>query len=239
MNKQRLDEIVEHTLYMCNIVQQINEVVKLGNVEVISRSDAIKLINYTAKYRVIFTIEFIKRTDGTKRVMNGMTGVRRYVNGRGMPYNNIAKGLMTVYDLKAPGSGPDKYRQVPVDNITKLYVQKRLFKVVDDAEYNRISKPFATKANKDTNVEPVKGVSGNRGKKSVDQNPSTEPSKEKPKFNTSEPIKGIGYKGKPTSKAKGDSPETTDNTDIINQLRNISGEQDEEDFEDPDERPNR
>lgn len=212
MNIKRLNEIVEHTIYMYDQVQQINEIVKLGNTEIISRSDCMKLINYTAKYRVFFTIEFVKRTNGQRRVMNGLTGVRRYVNGRGLPYDNISKGLFTVYDMKAPGSGKDKYRQVPVDNITKLYIQKRLFKVVDDAEYDRINKPFATKANKDSAEEPTKGVF-DRGKKSTtDKTTSSVTSKEKPKFTTTstDPTKSFGYRGKgATSNNEPDSTGTT------------------------------
>lgn len=158
MNKKLINEIVDYVYNMYTEIQQLHEIVRLGNEEIISRSDAEKLMHFSAKYRQIFTIEFIKRTNGQKRVMNGMTGVRRYVNGRGLPYDNIAKGLFTVYDMKAPGEGAKKYRQVPLDSISRLKIKQRVFKVVDDNQYNNLDRAFKSKADKGTDQFPVKGM---------------------------------------------------------------------------------
>lgn len=174
ISEGQLNEIVEYVYNLYEEIQQLHEIVKLGDQEIISRSDCVKLINWTAKYRQIFTIEFIKRTTGQKRVMNGLTGVRRYVNGVGMPYDNVAAGLMTVYDMKAPGGGAKKYRQVPVDNILRLKIKGRVFKVVDDAQYNNINKPFQSKAPKDTDAEPVKGMDAPSSKSKAGQTATTD-----------------------------------------------------------------
>jgi hypothetical protein len=169
MDKKRLNEIVDYVYNLYEEIQQLHEVVRLGNQEIISRSDAQRLMHFSAKKRYIFTIEFIKRTNGERRVMNGMTGVRQYVNGRGLPYDNIAKGLFTVFDVKAPGSGAKKYRQVPLDSISRLKINQRVYKVVDDNQYNTLSGAFRTKVNKDTDQFPVKGMDSTGAQNKADQ----------------------------------------------------------------------
>ena len=46
-----------------------------------------------------FTVEFIKK-DGSRRVMNCRTGVKKYTNGKGLSFNPIAKSLLPVFDLQ-------------------------------------------------------------------------------------------------------------------------------------------
>ena len=46
-----------------------------------------------------FTVEFIKK-DGTRRVMNCRTGVKKYTTGKGLSFNPIAKSLLPVFDVQ-------------------------------------------------------------------------------------------------------------------------------------------
>ena len=47
----------------------------------------------------IFTVSFIKK-DGSKRVMNAMLGVKKYLKGGELPYDAASKGLLPVYDMQ-------------------------------------------------------------------------------------------------------------------------------------------
>ena len=47
----------------------------------------------------IFTAQFIKK-DGTRRLMNCRTNVKKFTNGKGLSFDPIAKNLLPVYDLK-------------------------------------------------------------------------------------------------------------------------------------------
>lgn len=47
----------------------------------------------------IFTATFIKK-DGSTRVMNCRTNVKKYTNGVGMSYNPFEKGLLPVFDVQ-------------------------------------------------------------------------------------------------------------------------------------------
>ena len=47
----------------------------------------------------IFTAQFIKK-DGSRRLMNCRTNVKKFTNGKGLSFDPIAKNLLPVYDLK-------------------------------------------------------------------------------------------------------------------------------------------
>jgi hypothetical protein len=49
-----------------------------------------------------FTVMFIKK-DGSERVMNAQKGVTKHLVGGDLKYDAKSKGLITVYDPKAPG----------------------------------------------------------------------------------------------------------------------------------------
>jgi hypothetical protein len=66
----------------------------------------------------IFSIEFIKK-DGTVRNMVARLNVKKGVNGNGMAYDPIAKGLLPVWDLKA-----NNFRMINLKTVTKLKVRK-------------------------------------------------------------------------------------------------------------------
>jgi hypothetical protein len=56
-----------------------------------------KLLGATMDGR-IFSAVFTKK-DGTKRTILARRGVKKFVNGIGMRYNPIEKGLLTVFDI--------------------------------------------------------------------------------------------------------------------------------------------
>jgi hypothetical protein len=70
----------------------------------------------------IFHIVFIKRTNGEVRHMNCRLGVSKGVTGKGMAYDPIEKGLLTVYDTDKRG-----YRTVPVDGVVCAKIKKVLY----------------------------------------------------------------------------------------------------------------
>lgn len=70
----------------------------------------------------IFTVEFIKRSDGKVRVLNGRLGVHKGLKGEGQRYDPASRGLVTVYDLKNEG-----YRMIPLESIQKLKANKKLY----------------------------------------------------------------------------------------------------------------
>jgi hypothetical protein len=47
-----------------------------------------------------FTVEFVKRGDGSLRVMNCRRGVKKGVKGVGMAYNPADYALLNVYDMQ-------------------------------------------------------------------------------------------------------------------------------------------
>jgi hypothetical protein len=70
----------------------------------ISRADLIDKIKATDPRNSgrgdFFTVTFVKRTDGTTRVLNGRLGVRRYLKGGDLPYDAAAKELLPVFDAQ-------------------------------------------------------------------------------------------------------------------------------------------
>jgi hypothetical protein len=64
----------------------------------ISKLEAAQKIRDT-KGRV-FTVTFIKRSNGQKRVMNARLGVKAYLRGGVLPYDPNTKGLIPCYDIQ-------------------------------------------------------------------------------------------------------------------------------------------
>jgi len=68
-----------------------------------------------------FTVEFIKK-DGSTRLMNCRTGVKKYLtnNGKTIKFTNpIDNGILRVYDLQTKG-----YRSINIDTIKKINYNK-------------------------------------------------------------------------------------------------------------------
>ena len=88
----------------------------------INRSAAKQLIKDTkGKF---FTVSFIKRTDGTRRVMNARLGVKAFLKGGTLPYDPEAKRLIPVYDVQKRG-----YRMINVDTIYNLKIGRQEYNV--------------------------------------------------------------------------------------------------------------
>jgi len=68
----------------------------------ISRAEAVKMIEELTfgSNGVIFTVEFVKRTNGEYRVMNCRGGVQKGVKGVGLAFDPREKGLFVVYDMQ-------------------------------------------------------------------------------------------------------------------------------------------
>ena len=60
----------------------------------------------------IFRILFVKRTDGEFREMLCRKGVKKYINGDGLKFDPITRGLLSVYDIEEKG-----YRFIPLDAV--------------------------------------------------------------------------------------------------------------------------
>ncbi len=60
----------------------------------------------------IFRVTFVKRSNGEERVMHWRRGVTKHLKGGGAAYDMAAKGLVSVFDLRAKG-----YRSIPLDAI--------------------------------------------------------------------------------------------------------------------------
>ena len=65
----------------------------------------------------IFSIEFIKK-DGTVRNMVARLNVKKGVNGNGMSYDPIAKGLLPVWDMQK-----NAFRMINMKTVTKLQIK--------------------------------------------------------------------------------------------------------------------
>ena len=88
----------------------------------INRSAAKQMIKDTkGKF---FTVSFIKRTDGTRRVMNARLGVKAFLKGGTLPYDPEAKRLIPVYDVQKRG-----YRMINVDTIFNLKIGQQEYNV--------------------------------------------------------------------------------------------------------------
>jgi hypothetical protein len=103
-----------------NLILEVKKLIKEQAIP-ISRVDLIDLIKATDPRNSgkgeFFTVTFVKRTDGTTRVLNGRLGVRRYLKGGDLPYSAAEKELLPVYDTKKAG-----YRMIDLRSIISAKV---------------------------------------------------------------------------------------------------------------------
>ena len=87
---------------------------KIPKTMFITRNEAIIIL---AKYKSgrIFTVTFVKRTNGQTRVMNCRRGVKKGQAGRGLSFSPIKRGLVSVYDMKKAD-----YRFISLEGVTKI-----------------------------------------------------------------------------------------------------------------------
>jgi hypothetical protein len=65
----------------------------------------------------IFSVTFTKK-DGSIRKMVARLNVKKGVNGKGMAYNPIEKGLLPVYDMQKNG-----FRMINLSTVTELKIK--------------------------------------------------------------------------------------------------------------------
>lgn len=93
-----------------------------SNIEYITPMEAIdKIYNSGDK---IFTVTFIKRTDGTRRTMNARRGVTKNRRGGELRYDPAKKGLIAVWDI-AKGD----YRMINANYILSLRIGRKKYVV--------------------------------------------------------------------------------------------------------------
>jgi hypothetical protein len=63
----------------------------------------------------MFTVTFIKKSNGQKRTMNARLGVKAYLRGGVLPYDPNAKGLIPCYDVQTKD-----YRMINIQGIVNL-----------------------------------------------------------------------------------------------------------------------
>lgn len=70
----------------------------------------------------IFSVEFIKRSNGELRKMVCRLGVKKHLRGGDKAYDAKQHNLLTVFDMEKEG-----YRSIPVESIQKLTVNGQAF----------------------------------------------------------------------------------------------------------------
>jgi len=73
----------------------------------------------------IFTVTFVKRTNGELRVMNCRRGVRKGVTGEGLKFDPSKKGLVGVFDMQI-----GQHRFISLDSIKKIKMKGKTYDVV-------------------------------------------------------------------------------------------------------------
>jgi|TARA_R110001583_G_scaffold169174_2_gene322037 hypothetical protein len=65
----------------------------------------------------IFSVTFIKK-DGSERTMVARLHVKKGLNGKGMGYNPVEKGLLPVWDMQKNG-----FRMINLKTVTELKIK--------------------------------------------------------------------------------------------------------------------
>lgn len=106
----------------------------------ITLRNAISLIEGIPNGR-IFTVEFVKRGDGSLRKMNCRKGVRKGINGKGRNFDPASKGLIGVFDMKIAQRvvglrnkgvpvADDGHRMISMEGIRTLVANGERYEVV-------------------------------------------------------------------------------------------------------------
>ena len=87
----------------------------------ISRTQAQEIIKEISN-GLIFTVTFLKRTNGEIRQLNCRKGVKKNLTGQGLAFNPAHKGLVGVFDMQK-----QDYRFISLESILSLSVQGQRF----------------------------------------------------------------------------------------------------------------
>lgn len=109
------------------------------------------MLTYRKVSRIVgsrfFRVEFVKRTDGSIRVMNAKLGVKKHLSGEGAKYSFEEKGLLSVWDAVARS-----YRCVPLDGIIELRCGKHTL-IGDGTHF--VSEQIVRDESEDHSIGPV------------------------------------------------------------------------------------
>ncbi len=82
----------------------------------------------------IFSVEFVRRTDGNLRKMVCRLGVKKHLKGSSKSYDPKKHNLLTVFDMENKG-----YRSIPVDAVSRCRSYS-LFKCYGGAKLGRFQR---------------------------------------------------------------------------------------------------
>lgn len=91
--------------------------------------DFMQLIENT---EYLFSVRFIKRTNGVERLFRCRTGVKKFLKGGKAAYNFEEKNLVPVWILPVDRRQNDidnGYRAIPVENIREIHARGKHWKV--------------------------------------------------------------------------------------------------------------
>lgn len=72
----------------------------------------------------IFTVTFVKRSNGDRRMMNCRLGVKKYLHGGELPYWPDDHNLIPVFDLKK-----NDYRMISADTLESLKIGNDVYMI--------------------------------------------------------------------------------------------------------------
>lgn len=99
-----------------NVIQPTKQAVSISLVQAI-------LLLLASAGRV-FTVTYVKRTDGETRVMNARLGVSKELKGKKRNYSPALKGLISVFDMQKKA-----YRSIDANTIFDLKIDGKHYEV--------------------------------------------------------------------------------------------------------------
>lgn len=90
----------------------------------ISRQYAASLIESYDKDK-IFSVTFVKRTDGSVRTLVGRKGVHKGVKGVGLKFDPSSKGLITIFDMQK-----NAFRMINLETIISIRLDEQTYQIV-------------------------------------------------------------------------------------------------------------
>lgn len=72
----------------------------------------------------VFTVTFVKRSNGETRVMNCRKGVKKHLKGGVKAYDPKQKGLVCVFDMQKQA-----YRSIALESIRKVAMEGEVYEV--------------------------------------------------------------------------------------------------------------
>ena len=89
--------------------------------ERITKEEAAKMVS-DYKEGTVFTVTFVKRTDGSLREMNCRKGVKKHRKGGTLNYSPKSHNLVSVFDMQKL-----QYRMIALESITKISMKGKTY----------------------------------------------------------------------------------------------------------------